>query len=305
MGRRRKPNGRALNGILLLDKELGVSSNSALQRAKRLFKAAKAGHTGNLDPLATGMLPICFGEATKLSNYLLDADKVYIGLCKLGSRTTTADREGEVIDTRPVPELTEAQLQPILEQFTGEIEQIPPMYSAIKHQGTPLYKLARKGEEVERKSRTVTIHSLELLRLEGDEIELKVHCSKGTYIRTLVEDIGEVIGCGAHLGALRRTRVGPFQQQDMVTIEQIEVALEPEGGSADALLLPMDSALSGWNIVSLSDTSMFYIRQGQPIQVSQAPDEGLVQLMGPGDNFIGIGHILPDGRVAPKRLIQE
>ena len=302
MGRCRN-SGRALDGILLLDKELGVGSNGALQRAKRLYHASKAGHTGNLDPLATGMLPICFGEATKLSNYLLDADKVYIGLCKLGSRTTTADREGEVIETRPVPELTEGDLLPILQHFTGVIEQVPPMYSALKHQGTPLYKLARSGQEVERKARTITIYALELLRFDGDEIELKVHCSKGTYIRTLVEDIGEMIGCGAHLGGLRRTRVGPFREEDMVTIEQIEAALEQS--DADQLLLPMQAALAGWPVVRLSENSMFYIRQGQPLQVSQAPNEGLVQLVGPNEQFIGVGHILDDGRVAPKRLIQS
>ena len=208
---RRKPRGRNVNGILLLDKGIGITSNAALQKVKRLYQASKAGHTGSLDPLASGLLPLCLGEATKLSSFLLDADKAYAGVCKLGVKTSTADAEGEVIETRPVPDLSEAQLRDVLAKFVGVIDQIPPMHSAIKMQGQPLYKLAHQGIEVERQPRQVTIHSLTLTRLEGDEFAFDLQCSKGTYVRTLAEDIGEVLGCGAHLSALRRTQVGPFE----------------------------------------------------------------------------------------------
>lgn len=304
MARRRQPKGRKVNGILLLDKPVGISSNAALQEVKHLFKAAKAGHTGNLDPLASGMLPLCFGEATKMSAYLLDADKVYIGTCKLGVRTSSADAEGEVIATREVPPLTEEQVLAVLERFKGEIEQIPPMHSALKQNGQPLYKLARQGIEVERKPRTVTIYSLELLGMSADELELSVHCSKGTYIRTLVEDIGEVLGCGAHLSRLRRTKVGPFLEGGMITLDELHRQAEEEGiESLDRHLLPLDSALGDYPEVKLTANSLFYVKQGQAVQVPQAPTSGWVRLCDSTGAFIGVGAVLDDGRIGPKRLI--
>jgi tRNA pseudouridine55 synthase len=303
VARRQKQRGRRVNGILLLDKPVGITSNAALQEVKRLFFAAKAGHTGNLDPLASGMLPICLGEATKLSAYLLDADKVYTGTCKLGVRTSSADAEGEIIETREVPELSEAQVLEVLERFKGEIEQIPPMHSAIKQNGQPLYKLARQGIEVERKPRQVTIHELKLLRLEGDEIEIYVHCSKGTYIRTLVEDIGAALGCGAHLSQLRRTQVGPFRAEGMVSLDALREEAEEGPENLDHHLLPLDHALGDYPEVTLTESSLFYVRQGQAVQVPQAPTKGWVRLFDSAGGFVGVGAVLDDGRIAPKRLI--
>lgn len=302
--RQRQPKGRKVNGILLLDKPLGISSNAALQEVKHLFKAAKAGHTGNLDPLATGMLPLCFGEATKMSAYLLDSDKVYIGTCKLGVRTSSADAEGEVIQTREVPELSEAQVLEVLEKFKGDIEQIPPMHSALKQNGQPLYKLARQGIEVERQPRPVTIFELNLLEMGGDELKLYVHCSKGTYIRTLVEDIGEMLGCGAHLSQLRRTRVGPFQEAGMITLDELQQQAEDEGASSlDRHLLPLDHALGNYPEIKLTENSLFYVKQGQAVQVPNAPTSGWVRLCDADGVFIGVGAVLDDGRIGPKRLI--
>jgi len=301
---RKKPRGRMVNGILLLDKAIGITSNTALQKVKRLYQAAKAGHTGSLDPLASGLLPLCLGEATKLSSFLLDADKAYQGVCKLGVKTSTADAEGEVIATRPVPPLSEAELKTTLAKFVGDIEQIPPMHSAIKMQGQPLYKLAHQGIEVERQPRPVTIHSLTLTSFSGDEFAFELHCSKGTYVRTLVEDIGEVLGCGAHLGALRRTLVGPFELAHALTLDELEQIAEQEGmAGLDARLIPMDQALEKWPAVHLSDNSAYYVRQGQPVQVAKAPTSGWVRLFASNDHFLGVGQILDDGRVAPKRLV--
>ena len=303
MTRRQRQRGRAVNGILLLDKPIGITSNDALQQVKRLYDARKAGHTGNLDPMATGLLPLCLGEATKVSAFLLDADKRYRGTCKLGVRTNTGDADGEAIETRPVIGVTEERVREVLQRFLGEIEQIPPMHSAIKHQGQPLYKLAHQGLEVERQPRQVTIFALELVRFEGDELEIDVHCSKGTYIRTLAEDIGEALGCGAHLCQLRRTGAGPFSEAGAITLEQLKQTLLEGGQEAiDALLLPVEEALGAWPVINLSDNMAYYIRQGQAVQVAQAPTSGWVRLFGPGGEFIGVGHILDDGRVAPKRL---
>ena len=303
MARRQQRRGRQVNGILLLDKPLGITSNAALQQVKQLYNANKAGHTGNLDPAASGLLPLCFGEATKLSPFLLDADKVYVGTCKLGVRTSTADIEGEVIATAPVPPLDRDQVTTLLQQFLGEQDQIPPMHSAIKHKGQPLYKLAHQGIEIERKPRRINIFALDLLRLEGDELELRVHCSKGTYIRTLAEDIGNALGTGAHLSALHRTAVGPFRDQ-MITIDTLEACRSEEGTAAlDRFLLPMEQALEQMPAVELTETSVFYIRQGQPVLVPQAPTSGWVRLFAAGGRFLGVGSILDDGRVAPKRLI--
>ncbi len=301
MGRRRK-SGRNVRGILLLDKPRGITSNDALQRVKRLYRAQKAGHTGSLDPLADGLLPICFGAATKISAFLLDADKRYWVRIKLGETTTTADSEGEVVSTRPVQGIGEAEIRQALEPFRGEIQQIPPMYSALKHKGERLYKLAREGKEVEREPRAVTIHGLELLACNLPEFELDVHCSKGTYVRTLAEDIGEALGCGAHVTALRRTGVGPYDADGMVTLDELEAQAEQGQESLDARLLPLETALAHWPEVRLNPDSTFYMRQGQPVLVPNAPTEGWVRLFGP-DGFIGVGEVLDDGRVAPRRLM--
>ncbi len=303
MGRRRRPRGRVVNGILLLDKPLGITSNDALQKVKHLFFAQKAGHTGSLDPLADGMLPICFGIATRLSAFLLDSDKHYHVRVKLGQTTTTADTEGEVLETRPTDGIGREQIEAVLPQFTGLISQLPPMYSALKHKGERLYKLAREGIEVERELREISIHALELGEVEGDEFELDVHCSKGTYVRTLAEDIGEVLGCGAHVIALRRTGVGPYTGMDMVTMEQVQEAALEGNEALDALLLPVDTALSDWPAVQLDADSSYYLKMGQAVVVPRAPTEGWVRLYEGADRFIGVGQIQDDGKVAPKRLL--
>ncbi len=302
MGRRRQ-RGRNVQGILLLDKPQGVTSNSALQKVKQLYFAKKAGHTGSLDPLATGLLPICFGGATKISAYLLDADKRYSVKVKLGVTTATGDTEGEVLETRPTDGISEVDVAAAVERFSGEIQQIPPMYSALKHKGERLYKLAREGKVVEREPRTVTIHSLTLLGYSQPEFELDVHCSKGTYVRTLAEDIGEVLGCGAHVVGLRRTAVGPFDGSGMVNMTTIETHREETGGSLDELLLPADSALAGWPAVHLNNDSAYYLKMGQAVMVPKAPTSGLVRLYDDKEVFIGVGEIEDDGKVAPRRLI--
>mgnify|MGYP006421987005 CR=1 FL=1 len=305
MGRRRR-RGREVNGILLLDKPSGISSNHALQRIKRLFDAQKAGHTGSLDPLATGLLPLCLGYTTKFSAFLLDADKRYRVRVRLGETTATADAEGEVIATAPVDDVTEARVRAVMEGFVGLIEQLPPMYSAVKHEGQRLYKLAREGKEVERTPRAIHIYSLELVDFDLPEIELDVHCSKGTYVRTLAEDIGKQLGCGGHVVALRRTGVGPYIEGEtaFVTLAEIEAQAEERGAeSLDAWLLPLESTLGHCPAVRLSANSAFYLGQGQPVLVPQAPTEGLVRLYDVSDHFLGVGEILDDGRVQPKRLI--
>jgi len=303
MGRRRQK-GRNVHGILLLDKPVGMTSNAALQKIKWLFFAKKAGHTGSLDPLATGLLPICFGEATKISAFLLDADKHYRVRIKLGETTTTGDAEGEVVEQRPVGELDREKLEALLKTFEGEIEQVPPMYSALKHKGVRLYKLAREGVEVERPARQVTIHSLTLLTVESPELELDVSCSKGTYVRTLAEDIGEKLGCGAHVTLLRRTGVGPFASDKMITLEALEALREEDRFSMDDLLLPMDYGLADWPSVHLNSDSSFYLKQGQAVFVPNAPTEGQVKIYGPDELFLGIGLVQDDGKIGPKRLIQ-
>jgi tRNA pseudouridine55 synthase len=295
-----------VDGILLLDKPGGVSSNHALQQVKRLFQAAKAGHTGSLDPLATGLLPLCLGHTTKFSGFLLDADKRYRVTVTLGVTTDSADADGNVLATRPIDGVDAAAVQAVLPRFTGSIEQLPPMYSAVKHQGQRLYKLAREGKEVERTPRTVQIFALELRRFTPPTLELDVHCSKGTYVRTLAEEIGAALGCGAHVSALRRTGVGPYVEGEtrFVTMAEVEAAAEQEGFAAlDALLLPLDSVLGHCPALRLSADAAFYLRQGQPVLVPQAPTEGMVRLYAAGDEFLGIGVILDDGRVQPKRLI--
>jgi tRNA pseudouridine55 synthase len=304
MGRRRV-RGRDVNGILLLDKPSGITSNDALQQVKRLFYAKKAGHTGSLDPLASGVLPICMGEATKVSAFLLDADKRYQVRCQLGVRTTTADAEGEVVETRPVVSWTAEQIDTIFDEFRGSIEQIPPMYSALKHQGQRLYKLARQGVEVEREPRPVDIYELTLTGQGDDWIDIDVHCSKGTYIRTLAEDIGEKLGCGAHVSALRRSMVGPYGAGQLVTLDQLKHLKENDMRAMDDLLLPIESALSQWPDVDLSTDAAFYLQQGQPVLVPHAPTSGWVRLYEGNRSFLGMGEILDDGRVAPRRLMKS
>ncbi|GAB5415630.1 MAG: tRNA pseudouridine(55) synthase TruB [Congregibacter sp.] len=305
MARRRR--GRPVSGILLLDKPLGLSSNHALQRVKRLFSAAKAGHTGSLDPLATGVLPICFGEATKFSQYLLDSDKSYDSTFLLGAATATGDAEGELVATGDAQQLQLAQIEEALTAFRGAIEQTPPMYSAIKQDGQPLYKLARQGVEVERKSRQITIHRYEVGAFrEGPQAELDVHidCSKGTYIRSLAIDLGERLGIPAHVKVLRRTGVGPFRIDSCVSMETLQ-ALSDSGDMAamDALLKPVDEALAHIPLLKLPQSSGFYLRQGQPVLVPNAPCDGMVRVALDTGEFLGLGEILADGRVAPRRLV--
>lgn len=298
---RRRRKGRSVSGVLLLDKPAGLSSNKVLQQVKNLFKAAKAGHTGSLDPLATGMLPICFGEATKISAFLLDANKRYRFSCQLGQTTTTGDTEGEVVKTADFSAVTTADIERLLPDFTGDIEQIPPMYSALKHNGQRLYKLAREGIEVERKPRTITIFDIQLHSLEDGIMDLEVTCSKGTYVRTLAEDIGEVLGCGAHITQLRRLSVGPYEG-DMVTVQEIEALAEQGTHELDRLLLPVDSGVADWPDVRLGADAAFYMSQGQPILVPHAPTEGWVRIYDQ-QKFLGVGEVQDDGKVAPRRML--
>lgn len=296
---------RKIDGILVLDKPRGLTSNAALQKIRWLLNAEKAGHTGSLDPLATGVLPLCFGEATKFSQYLLDADKGYETLMHLGVTTATGDAEGEVLERRDVSVDRDA-LEAVLSRFRGEISQIPPMYSALKRDGQPLYKLARAGEVVEREPRSVTIGRLDLLSFEPPFARLSVACSKGTYIRTLVEDIGQVLGAGAHVAELRRTQAGPFSLDQAVSLESLEQA-HAEGGSEalDRFLLPADSGLEHWPLLQLSEHSSYYWLHGQPVRAPQAPKFGMVRVQDHDGRFIGIGEVSDDGRIAPRRLIRS
>lgn len=267
---------RAVHGVLLLDKPQGLSSNDALQKAKRLYRAEKAGHTGTLDPLATGLLPLCFGAATKFSQVSLDADKHYRARLKLGVRTTTADAEGEVLEVRPVQVTRDGVLAACV-RFVGDIEQVPPMHSALKRDGRALYEYARAGIEVEREARRVTIHGIDMLEWQHDEVEIDVRCSKGTYIRTLAEDIGEALGCGAHLIALRRTGSGPLTLQDAVTLAQLESMSEAE---RDALLRPVDDLLGEWPMVRLEADDAGRFLSGMRRRISHV-DAPQVRVYGP------------------------
>ena len=294
---------RPISGVLLLDKPVGWTSNAALQAVKRLYQAQKAGHTGSLDPLASGLLPICLGEATKLSGLLLNADKTYQFTCRLGVTTATGDAEGEILVTRPVGSLSREEVEAALRRFTGAIQQTPPMYSALKRNGQPLYKLARKGIEVERAPREVMIHDLRLLRWDGEQLECALRCSKGTYVRALAADLGETLGCGAHIVALRRTAVEPYDVARMVTPETLRERAEQGLAALDECLLPADSALPDWPAVRVRGDAAFYLRQGQAILVPRAPTQGWVRLYEGEEQFLGIGEILDDGRVAPRRLL--
>jgi tRNA pseudouridine55 synthase len=293
-----------VNGILVVNKPQRLTSNACLQQVKSLLQAAKAGHTGSLDPLATGMLPLCFGEATKFSQYLLEADKVYQATAKLGIRTTTADAEGEIIERCPLnSDLTELQLLALLDEFQGDISQTPPLFCALKHQGQPFYKLARQGIKITPASRQVQIYQLDLLALRKDEFDFQVRCSKGTYIRSLVADMGDKLGCGAHVKALHRLAVGGFTKQQMVSLERL-TEINREGGftALDKLLLPVFSAVEHWPQLVFAAEQITKLQQGQPIQSSANPPSPWVQLIGPQQTFIGIGQF-EQGWVKPKRLV--
>jgi tRNA pseudouridine55 synthase len=297
---------RHINGVLLLDKPENMTSNAALQRVKRLFHAKKAGHTGSLDPIATGMLPICFGEATKFSQFLLESSKSYHVTAKLGEQTNTGDSEGVVIAVKPVENVTIERVTSVMGKFLGEIDQVPPMFSAIKVQGKPLYELARKGIEIERKSRRVTIFSLKLDKINQDLLSMHVHCSKGTYIRTLVEDISRELGCGAHVVALRRTNVTPYDAALMYTLPTLEAIAESAGSSGlDACLLPVETAVQIFPAVKLSTSAAFYMRMGQPVRVNFPINSSLVRLVSEDARFLGIGEVMSDGRVKPHRLVAQ
>lgn len=279
--------GKDIDGILLLDKPLGRSSNSALQKVRYLFNAKKAGHTGSLDPLASGVLPICFGQASKVTAYLLDSDKSYCCTAELGTTTTTGDKEGDILQTCEVTAFSDEELENVLDNFRGNIQQIPPMYSALKHAGQPLYKLARKGISIERAPRKVKIHELTVIERTSNSITLNVCCSKGTYIRTLAQDIGEVLDCGAHLSMLRRTNVSPFDCSRLYTIEEIEQLAE--SNTLESALLPIDSALIEFPSIQLTDAETQLIRNGIKVSREDIPPRDMIRLYSNNNEFIGIG----------------
>ncbi len=297
MSQFRHPPRRAISGVLLLDKHQGLTSNAALQTARRLFNAEKAGHTGTLDPMATGLLPLCFGEATKFSQSLLDADKGYDATVCLGVTTDSDDAEGRVLETRPVAVSLE-QVEAVLAQFVGEIQQIPPMHSALKRDGKPLYELARQGLEVERAPRRVSLHRIELLSFDGERLAIRVSCSKGTYIRTLARDIGERLGCGAHLCALRRTVTGGLDLSGAMTLAAL-AALSPE--ERDARLLAPDVLLAPLPRADVAEGDVARFLNGQPVPVS-ASVLGPHRCYGPGQ-FLGLADVASDGRLHPRRLV--
>ncbi|KNC14049.1 tRNA pseudouridine synthase B [Pantoea sp. RIT-PI-b] len=304
--------GRDVHGVFLLDKHQGASSNDVLQKVKRLFNANKAGHTGALDPLATGMLPVCLGEATKFSQYLLDSDKRYRVIARLGERTDTSDADGNIVETREIT-FNQAELDAALEYFRGDTMQVPTMFSALKYQGRKLYEYAREGITVPREARPIKVFELQFIRWEGDELELEIHVSKGTYIRTIIDDLGERLGCGAHVIMLRRLQVARYPIEKMVTLEQLQevaaavnMAETPDYSALDALLLPMDSPAEEFPIVNLLPAVAAYFKQGMPVQVADAPEQGLVRVTeGDEHKFIGMAEIADDGRVAPRRLVVE
>ncbi len=297
MARRRK--GRDIHGIILLDKPVGYSSNQAVQKVRWLFTARKAGHTGSLDPFATGMLPICLGEASKTAGFMLDASKQYIATAQLGEATASGDTESDVIRELPVPDLTPAAIDAVFKSFRGAIEQIPPMYSALKHQGQPLYKLARAGKEVERKSRPVTIHALELIRWDNPLLVFRVHCSKGTYVRTLAADIAEKLGSCAHLQALHRMEVEPFREADMIRLEDLEQAIET--GRQDTLLLPIDAGLKNWPVLELSGEDQVRFTHGNPVPARETPCV-MTRVYACDGQILGLGEVRGDCKVHPRRL---
>jgi tRNA pseudouridine55 synthase len=297
---------RQVHGILLLDKPPGFTSNAALQKVKRLFGAKKAGHTGSLDPIATGMLPICFGEATKFSQFLLESDKSYEVQAKLGIQTTSGDTEGEVVSIRPFNHVTADGINLQMKKFMGEIEQTPPMFSAIKVNGKPLYELARKGIVVERKTRRIRIYDLTLDHFSEDIFSFTVRCSKGTYVRTLVEDTGEALGCGAHVIGLRRMYVAPYHNQKMIALSSVEeMAATSSMAELDDALLPIATSVESYPAVKLSTAAQFYLRMGQAVRVTLPPTSTMVRLFSEDDRFLGVGEVTGDGRVKPSRLLSQ
>lgn len=297
---------RSLDGILLLDKPQGLSSNQALQRARHLFRAAKGGHTGALDPLATGMLPICFGEATKIAGYLLGADKTYAVTACLGISTDTDDAEGRIIATQQAPKLSRIELRTALDRFVGQIEQRPPAYSAIKRGGEPMYRKARRGEVVQLATRRVRIERIEILALDGGQLVLRVECGSGTYIRSLIRDLGQVLGCGAHVIALRRLMVAPFEAAAMHTLEAIAARAMPVGASEDdgllKLLLPIEAGLAGWPRLHVDSEQARRLAQGQAQTVAAEP--GLAVAVAHG-MLLGIVETSIDGRLRARRLFRR
>jgi tRNA pseudouridine55 synthase len=297
MSRRRK--GRDVHGVLLLDKPAGWSSSQAVQKVRWLFQARKAGHTGTLDPFATGMLPICLGEASKTAGFMLDASKTYLAEARLGQATTTGDIEGEVTEQQPAPQVGLAEVRSVLARFRGRIEQVPPMYSALKHQGQPLYRLARAGQEVKREPRTVTIHRIEAVLWESPVLTFRVECSKGTYVRTLAEDIAREMGSCAHLTALRRLSVGPFGEADMLGLDDLEPLAE--AGTLDETLLAPDAGLANWPVVTLGEDAAVKFGHGNPVAGVAAPP-GPVRVYGPG-GLLGLGEVSVDKLLKAKRLM--
>lgn len=289
---------RPLNGVLMLDKAPGASSNAALQQAKRLYQAAKAGHAGTLDPLATGLLPVLFGEATKFSSDLLEADKSYAAEIRLGISTATADAEGEVLATRAVA-VSPERLAAALAQFRGSILQTPPIYSALKHAGKPLYAYARAGIDIERAPRRVEIHALELQWFEGERLALSVRCSKGTYIRSIAHDLGELLGCGAHLSALRRTAVGRFGLDSAHTLESLQAMT---ADARDRCLLPVDALLQNLPEVRLEPADAARFVRGQTVPWDGAA-QARIRVYGAGGGLLGVGEAAADGTISPKRVI--
>lgn len=324
MGRRPKW-GRAINGVLLLNKDTGMTSNTALQQAKRLFFAKRAGHTGSLDPLATGVLPICFGEATKFSQHLLDADKRYLSTYRLGVRTDTSDCDGEIVERRPATHITQAMIEAILPEFRGDITQVPSIYSALKYQGKPLYKWAREGLEIPpeaRKSRDLSIYDYQIVAFRPagankgssvdedaycPEVDVLVHCSKGTYIRTLAEDLGERLGCGAHVIKLHRQAAGPFSDIDAINLATLGAARgESDPELLDHYLKPMDATIQDIPRVEITDDMGAYFNQGQPVMSVEAyrsaKEGGMVRVCLEDGQFLGVGE-LHEGNIAPKRIV--
>lgn len=325
MARKRK--GRLINGILLVDKPQEVSSNHVVQRVKRIYKAAKAGHTGALDPLATGLLPVCLGEATKFSQFLLDADKSYFVTAKLGQRTDTSDADGEVVETRPV-NVTEAQIRTAITHFVGHIKQVPSMFSALKHEGKPLYFYARQGIAIDRPARDITIYSIEWLGLKGDELSLNVSCSKGTYIRSLIDDLGQMLECGAHVRVLRRTEVAHYKASQMISFDELDKVfaesnpqtatsenettnntLEQNFDAIDKLLLPMDTPIQSLPRMALSEQDTLYFQQGRAIDAAtnldqQWPSEQICRVYQKSNNrFLGVATVDEAKMLQPKRVV--
>ena len=302
---KRNRRGQDVDGVLIFDKPSGLTSNEALQQVKRLFDARKVGHTGSLDTLATGVLPLCFGEATKFSRFLLDANKAYQVECILGIATNTGDAEGEVLCRHDSSHIQREDIENVLAEFRGCFNQTPPMFSAVKHNGQPLYKLARKGVEVPRQARPVNVMKNTLTNFESPHFYLDIQCSKGTYIRTIVDELGKRLDVGAHVSALRRTTVGSFDESRLVSMDELIAAKESQ--TLMSSLLPIASVVEGWPSIFVAGATAYHVRHGQPVRVQHTPEEGWVKLCetigGSRARFIGVGEVLHDGRIAPRRLI--